>query len=335
MEVARREYSGVPPVAQAVLAPRGRNLLSDPSVPVDIIRVPMALGADRDGVDRGAAELDHALRARLNERGFSDILARLSDSIEITVSGREVAVRDARRHGNALHVEAIAAASRELATVVSAAALAGRLALVIGGDHALSIGSLAGAALARRLGVVWIDAHADINTPETSPSGHVHGMPLAAALGRGPIPLAELGARSRLRLADLAYIGVRDLDAGERLLLRDSAALVRTMDDVEQRGIADVTLEVIDRLCGQGVEAVHVSFDVDALDPSLARGTGTLVPGGLSYREARRLFALLRASDLPIVSVDVVELNPLLDPSGMTTDIAAGLAAALLGETLL
>lgn len=311
------------------------NRLKDPGVLVDVIRVPMALGADREGVDRGAVELDHALRARLAAHGFPDILSRLSQSLEITVAARDTVVRLPHGDENALHVEAIAAASRELASVVDAAVTAGRLALVIGGDHAISIGSLAGTALGRRLGVIWIDAHADINTPETSPSGHVHGMPLAAALGRGPRQLAEIGRRSGLRLDDLVYIGVRDLDAGERALLRESPVLVYPMSSLDSLGIDAAVRESVRRLRERRVEAVHLSFDVDVLDPSIMPGTGTRVPGGLTYREAHRLLTLLRESDLPIVSADVVELNPLLDPGGGSTEVAAALTAVLLGEEML
>lgn len=313
----------------------GGNRLRNAWAPVDVIRVPMALGADREGVDRGASELDVALRDRLFCRGFPSILKRLNESLEISVEERGQASRVSTLYRNALHVDAIAAASRQLASVVGAAVLSGHLALVLGGDHAVSIGSLAGAALSRRLGVIWIDAHADINTPETSPSGHIHGMPLAFALGRGPEPLAGILAGNRLRLDDLVYIGLRDVDAGERELLRDSGALVFTMDRVDALGIDGVVESAIQRLTNNGVEHVHVSFDLDVLDPTIAPGTGTKVPGGMTFREAHRLLTLLRQSDLPIVSVDVVELNPQLDPSGHSTEIAAALTATILGETMI
>jgi arginase len=311
------------------------NRLREPGIPIDVIRVPMALGADRLGVDRGAAELDAAVRARLRGRGFPEVLARLGEPREITVAPLPAARRPDHPHPSALHIDAIAAAGQELAGAVAAAVLGGRLALVIGGDHALSIGSLAGAARAGRLGVIWIDAHGDINTPETSPSGHVHGMPLAAAIGRGPAKLVEIGAAADLRLEDLVYIGVRDLDPGERVLLRQSPALVFPMESIDRQGIEAVARESICRLLERGVEVVHLSFDLDVLDPLVMPGTGTRVPGGLTYREAHLLLTLLRSSDLPIVSVDVVELNPTLDPSGVSTEVAAGLTATLLGEVQL
>lgn len=313
---------------------RRANRLKDPLVPVDVIQVPMALGADRHGVDRGAAALDHAIRERLISRGFDYVADRMGTSREITVDSLDSMPQSDHASSTALHVDAIATASHELAGEVERSVAAGHLALVIGGDHALSIGSLAGASTLGRLGVIWIDAHADINTPETSPSGHVHGMPIAAAIGRGPEKLIHVGSRADLRLEDLVYIGLRDLDVGERLLLRESPALLYPISSVETLGIAAVTYEAIRRLFERKVDAVHISFDLDSLDPTIMPGTGTPVPGGLTYREARQMLSLLRASDLPIVSVDVVELNPTLDPDGGSLNIAAGLTAALLGEEL-
>jgi arginase len=313
---------------------RHTNRLKDERVPVDIIQVPMALGADRHGVDRGAAELDRAVRERLANRGFEHVVARLSSSREIAVDKLGTAPESDHPSTTALHVDAIAAASHLLASEVEQSVKAGHFALVIGGDHALSIGSLAGASTLGRLGVIWIDAHADINTPQTSPSGHVHGMPIAAAIGRGPEALVEVGSRADLHLEDLVYIGLRDLDLGERILLRESPALLFPMSSVETLGIAAVIYEAIRRLLVRNVDAVHISFDLDSLDPTIMPGTGTPVPGGFTYREARQMLSLLRESDLPIVSADIVELNPTLDPTGGSLEIAAGLTAALLGEEL-
>lgn len=309
---------------------RHGNRLKDQQVPIDVIQAPMALGANRAGVDLGAAELDQAVRARLASRGFTGIVDRLSRSQVIDVQP----LGKARERGNVetLNVDTIAAACQGLAAAVEKSVRAGNLALVLGGDHALSIGSLAGAASAGRLGVIWLDAHGDMNIPETSPSGNVHGMPLAAATGRGPRALTDIGERSNLRLEDLVYIGLRDLDPGERLLLRDSPALVYPISSVETLGVAAITYEAIRRLFERGVDAVHLSFDLDVLDPGIMPGTGTPVPGGLTYREAHHMLSLIRASDLPIVSVDVVELNPALDCTGGSLNVAAGLTAALLGE---
>ncbi len=312
--------------------PGRSNRLADPTVAIDVFRVPMALGANRGGVDQGAAALDEALRRRLDSRGYPEILERLRPSADIPVAALGP---DRGSEPNAWHAAEIASACAALANGVAGSVGAGRMALILGGDHALAIGSLAGAAVAGRLGVIWVDAHGDINTPAISPSGNVHGMPLAAALGRGPRGLAAIGSRSGLRLDDVVYIGLRDLDPGERDLLRDGPALVWTIDDVEDRGIDEIVTASVDRLLANAVDAVHLSFDLDALDPAVVPGTGTRVPGGLTYREATRVLALLRRSGLPIVSADVVELNPLLDPSGDSTAVAAALTAALLGETIL
>lgn len=308
------------------------NRLSDPTVAINVFRVPMALGANRDGVDQGAAALDAMLRRRLDARAEQEILDRLRPSREIRVAPLDT---DRGDEPNAWYARGIASACAMLADAVAGSVGAGRLALVLGGDHALSVGSMAGAGVAGRLGVIWVDAHGDINTPEISPSGNVHGMPLAAALGRGPVGLATVGRRSGLRLEDVVYIGLRDLDPGERELLRDGPALAWTIDDVEERGMDEIVSSSVDWLLANDVDAAHLSLDLDALDPSVMPGTGTRVPGGLTYREATRMLALLRRSGLPIVSADVVELNPLLDPSGDSTIVAAALTAALLGETIL
>ena len=313
---------------------RYTNRLKDERVPIDVFQVPMAIGANRHGVDQGAAALDQAVRARLQRRGFDDVLERLAPSRKIHVEALDAMPEQDRSTVRARNVEPIAESSRELAGAVERSVQAGNLSLVLGGDHALSIGSLAGAASLGRLGVIWIDAHADINTPETSPSANVHGMPLATAIGRGAEPLVKIGKRADLRLEDLVYIGLRDLDPGERALLRESPALIYPIASVEKLGIAAVVYEAVRRLVERRVDVVHLSFDLDVLDPTVFPGTGTPVPGGLTYREALLLLQMLRVSDLPIVSVDVVELNPVIDCSGGSLDVATGLTAALLGEEL-
>lgn len=311
------------------------NRLNDSSVPVRLFQVPMALGANQDGVELGAAEIECALRERLRARGFDDVLSRLCQSQEIPVQSLEEARQGIQANERALYVDGIADACERLAASVSETVGAGQFPLILGGDHALSIGSIAGASSLGRLGVVWIDAHGDINTPDTTPSRHVHGMPLAASLGYGPPELVGIGHRFDLALDDLVYIGVRHLDRGERELLRQAPSLVYTMESIDSLGITGVVLEAIRRLVERGVEAVHVSFDLDVLDPVIMPAVGLPAPGGLTYREAYRTMTLLRASELPIVSADVVELNPRLDFTGDATAIAVGLTAALLGEDML
>jgi arginase len=310
------------------------NRLKSQDVAIDVIHVPIALGANRAGVELGAELLDRDMRSVLARRGFPEILDRLSEPRTIDVMSLEDAHNLPQDLENAMHAAPIAEACSRLAEVVAESINAGRFPLILGGDHSLSIGSLAGASGAGRLGAIWIDAHGDINTPGTSPSGNVHGMPLSVSLGYGPQPLVNVGHRFDLAIDDLVYIGVRDLDPGERELLRQSPAMVFTMESVDAMGIDAVTEEAVRRLLERGVEAVHLSFDLDALDPSVFPATGVTVPGGLTFREARRCLTGLRASNLPIVSADIVEFNPLLDDRPETTRIASRLTAALLGEVL-
>ncbi|MEZ4570523.1 MAG: arginase [Thermomicrobiales bacterium] len=274
------------------------------------------------------------MRSVLSYRGFPEIVERLNSPTVIPVAGLDAVDGNEQVVENAFHTEEIRDACDEIADVVKASIGAGRFPLILGGDHSLSIGSLAGASTAGRVGAIWIDAHGDINTPETSPSGNVHGMPLAIALGYGPESLVGIGHRFDLALDDLVYIGVRDLDPGERELLRQSPAMVFTMESVDTMGIDAVTEEAVRRLLERGVDAVHLSFDLDALDPSVFPATGVTVPGGLTYREARRCLTGLRSSNLPIVSADVVEYNPTLDDRPEIAQIASRLTAALLGEQL-
>lgn len=314
---------------------RRRNRFKDASTPVEVVQAAIALGANRAGVELGAAELDLALRRRLMNRGYADVLERLAPSIELVAPTIEEALAAAPPDEEALHVVAIAEFSAQLADVVGERLRAGRAVLTFGGDHSLSIGTLAGASRLGRLGVIWIDAHGDINTPATTPSRRVHGMPVAIALGYGPRVMVAVGHQFDMQLDDLVYIGVRNLDSGERALLRQSPAQVFTMAHVNRLGVADVAAEAVGRLQQRGVDAVHVSFDLDVLDPHAIHGIGSPEPGGLTYREADQLLMLLRDSDLPIVSADFGELDPTLDPSGASARLAAGLAARLLGEEIL
>lgn len=304
--------------------------------PIQPVCFPLALGAVRAGVELGAAALDDALRARLIRRGFPDLLERLRPAITIPAPQAGDEPLDGRRRpGEAMYLDEIAASMPPLASAVADAIRDGALALALGGDHALSLGTLAGAAAtAERLAVLWIDAHGDINTPETSPSGHVHGMPLAAALGRGPSVLTDLFAGTPpIRPEDTVMLGLRDLDPGERAWLAERTIHYATMAHIDDRGLDATIADAIDRLRASGADAVHVSFDLDVLDPLLLPGTGTRVYGGLTFREAARLLRMLRDSDLPIRSLDWVELNPALDPSGGSTAVAAELLAIALGET--
>jgi len=226
-------------------------------------------------------------------------------------------------------------ACAELAALVEAAVREGARPLVLGGDHAIALGTLAGlaAAAGQTGGVVWIDAHGDLNTPETSPSGNVHGMPLAAALGRAP----EWFAHERLCLPALdpvrvALVGIRSLDPAERAFLRASGIRVFTMSDIDRIGIERAMREALERVAGPGF--VHVSLDLDSLDPEVAPGVGTPVRGGLTYREAHLACELIAESGIA-GSFEVVEANPILDRENTTALTAVELVASALGKTIL
>jgi arginase len=242
---------------------------------------------------------------------------------------------DTRRYpGTALQPDAVAVACELLADSVSATIERGRLPVIMGGDHAVSIGSIAGAAdRCERLAVIWIDAHADMNWPEVSPSGRLHGMSLGASMGRGPKQLTGLHNDARkVDPADVYLIGIRLLDPGEESWLQEGCATLYSMPDIDSVGIDASVQHVIARIRASGVDAVHISFDLDSLDPLVLSGTGTAERGGFTYREASRILRLFRDSDLPIRSLDWVELNPDLDPSGGSAEVAADLLAVALGE---
>jgi arginase len=215
----------------------------------------------------------------------------------------------------------------------------GHLPLVLGGDHSLAIGSVAGTACHfaqqdEKIGLIWFDAHGDANTPETTPSGNIHGMSLAVLLGLGDHDLCHLGGRSpKVDPRHTALIGIRDLDPGERETLKKTGVTVYTMRDLDERGMRDVVDEAI-RLAGDGTAGVHLSFDLDVVDPEDAPGTGTPVWGGITYREAHLAMELL-ADRAHIVALDLVEVNPVLDTQNLTGILAAELAQSALGKRIL
>jgi arginase len=214
-----------------------------------------------------------------------------------------------------------------------------RLPLVLGGDHSIAIGSVAGSTgfFARQgesLGLIWFDAHGDANTPETTPSGNIHGMALAISLGLGDPDLVNLGGRSpKVYARNTVVIGIRDVDPGEREILKKSGATIYTMRDLDERGMRDVVDEAI-RIAGDGTAGIHLSFDLDVVDPEDAPGTGTPVWGGITYREAHLAMEML-SDRAQIVTIDLVEVNPVLDTQNMTGILAAELAQSLLGKRIL
>ena len=241
-----------------------------------------------------------------------------------------LAVDDAR----ARYLPEILDACAALAALVEESVREGSRPLVLGGDHAIAMGTLAGlaAAAGQPGGVIWIDAHGDLNTPETSPSGNVHGMPLAAALGRS----SAWFAHDRLTLpaidpSRVALVGIRSLDPAERAFLREADIRVFTMSDIDRIGIEHAMREALDRVAGPGF--VHVSLDLDSLDPEVAPGVGTPVPGGLTYREAHLACELIAESGI-VGSFEVVESNPILDRENTTARTAVELVASALGQTI-
>jgi arginase len=298
------------------------------AAPVSIIGAPLDLGQTRRGVDMGPSAIRYAgLEERLVEIGRT-----VSDRGNVAAPELEaLALHDER----ARFLPEILAGCADLAALVEESVRAGARPLVLGGDHAVALGTLAGlaAAAGEAGGVIWIDAHADINVPESSPSGNVHGMPLAAALGRAP----EWFRHERLTLPALdpsrvALVGIRSLDEGERAYLRESGIRVFTMSDIDRIGIERAMREALDRVSGPGF--VHVSLDLDALDPEVAPGVGTPVRGGLTYREAHLACELIAEAGVA-GSFEVVEANPILDRENTTALTAVELIASALGKTII
>jgi arginase len=299
---------------------------------VDIYGVPIDLGAGRRGVDMGPTALRIAgVAARLAALG-----CEVRDQGNIPVPLPETmgaASREAR------YVREIAEVCGALYAQVQSSLASGRLALSLGGDHSLAAGSVAGSAAAMRrngrpLALLWVDAHGDMNTPESSPSGNVHGMPLACLLGKGPGELSGIGGFfPKVDPARCAVIGLRNLDEREKGIVRDSGVAAYTMNTIDRRGLAAVMDEALGRLC-EGDAAVHVSFDMDGVDPSVSPGVGTPVRGGFSYREAHLIMEMV-ADTRRLIALDMVELNPILDDRNSTAVLGCELILSALGKRIL
>ena len=300
---------------------------------VRVLGVPMDLGADRRGVDMGPSAIRYA--------GLADQIERIGQSC---VDGGDIAVprpeerdpdSDGFGVGHAKYITEAREVCEDVATAVSATVDDGEFPLVLGGDHSIAIGTAAGVADGRNTGIVWFDAHGDFNTPETTPSGNVHGMSLAAILGIGPFADVAWAHTPRVRPENVALVGIRDVDDGERDLIRESPISAYTMTDIDERGITEIVEEAVD-VATQDVEQVHVSFDMDCLDPNEAPGVGTPVRGGISYREAHAAMELLHSHAGPrLCSFEVVEVNPILDQHNRTAELATELVASALGQRIL
>ncbi len=294
--------------------------------PIRILGVPADLGAGRRGVDMGPSAIRYArLSQEIEALGLAcEDTGNLKVPLAETVGSGDPRLR---------HLRPIVDVCRQARDQVAAALDQARFPLLLGGDHSLSIGSLAGVcARWERPGVIWVDAHADFNTHETTPSGNVHGMSLAAGTGRGAPELLALFKNRFVDPSRVALVGARALDAGEKDLLREAGVHVFTMTDIDRHGIQSVMGRALDR-AGSDADAVHVSFDVDAVDPAVAPGVGTPVDGGLSYREAHFVMEFLAESGL-MRSLELVELNPILDERNRTGKLAVELIASALGKRI-
>ena len=299
---------------------------------VHLIGVPLDLGGGRRGVDMGPSAVRiagigdrlTALGHHVTDRG--DIVTPTPETRE-SGDPKKRYVQEIRDVCQALYAQALDSHA------------SGAFPIVIGGDHSLGVGSVAASAThakrqGRPLGLIWVDAHADMNTPATTVSGNVHGMPLAALLGEEPRELALVGGdEPKVAAAHVVLVGIRNLDEREKEAVRASCVHVFTMKDIDRQGAASVIELAIDIAC-RDTAGIHVSFDLDVCDPSIAPGVGTPVRGGLNYREAHTAMEIL-ADARQIIALDLVEVNPVLDHQNMTAVLAAELAASALGQRIL
>jgi len=313
----------VPPSSRARAAVRD---------PIQIISVPIDLGASRRGTDAGPSALRVAgLAQALRDQRYPVVR-------EIDLRAPPAETRDPGDGSRRFKAE-ILAVCRELAEVTCDTLDQGRFPLVLGGDHSLAMGSVSGVAdhfrqQGQDIGVIWLDAHGDMNTPSSSPSGNVHGMPLAHLLGYGDADLSALAfAGAKVRPDRVALVGIRDIDDRERDLIHASGVHTFTMRDIDEQGIASVSRQAIE-IVSAGTAGFHLSFDVDVCDPAYMPGSGTLSPGGVSLREAHLILEVCADSG-QLRSMDVVELNPFLDQGNVSAETAVSLVQSAFGHSIL
>lgn len=292
---------------------------------VRIIGVPLDLGQEQRGVDLGPGALRYAgLSSRLAELGYV-----VEDMGNVAVPVRDVLDGEREAH----YLPSISKVCEAVYQAGRAAIDDGVIPVFMGGDHSVAIGSIGGITHDGPAGVVWIDAHGDFNTPGTSPSGNIHGMVVAALLGDGYQELVQVGRNgAKLKPSDLVMIGLRELDPQEKVRLRGSGISVYTMRDIDELGMGRVAREALGKL--SHLPRIHVSLDLDGLDPMEVPGVGTTSPGGLTYREAQLLMEII-ADSRQLCSLDLVEINPILDHSNRTAKIAVELAASVFGATII
>jgi arginase len=290
--------------------------------------MPMDLGQMRRGVDMGPSAIRYA---GVNER-LQMLFDEVNDLGDISIGRPEVQIDKESKLRN---LELIAEKTAILADKVDEVIQSGAFPLVLGGDHSIAIGTLAGVSRHyQNLGVIWYDAHGDLNTAETSPSGNIHGMPLAVSIGLGHPMLTKIGGyQPKVKPENIVIIGARSLDEGERALIKEKGIRVYTMHEIDRLGMTKVMEESIEYL-QERTDGVHLSLDLDGLDPTDAPGVGTPVNGGISYRESHLAMEMLAESEI-ITSAEFVEVNPILDEKNKTASVAVALMGSLFGEKLL
>lgn len=303
--------------------------------PVHVVGAPTDYGASRRGVDMGPSAIRYAgLHGQLEAAGIDCI-----DTGDLPVPRMEERTDDGSLAGGgrAKFLDETEDVCTRLADQVAETIADDAMPLVLGGDHSIAIGSLAGAGRNHDIGTIWFDAHGDYNTPSTSPSGNVHGMPLAAALGKDQFADYPWAQSNGLNEENVVWIGLRDVDDTESRDIRESAGTAYTMSDIDERGITDVVSEAID-IATDGVDGIHVSLDLDWLDPNEAPGVGTPVRGGVTYREAHSAMELISEqveTHDDLFSLEFVEVNPILDQTNTTAELATELIASACGKSIL
>lgn len=302
--------------------------MDDKQQKICIVGMPMDLGQGRRGVDMGPSAVRYAKVAKmLEELGYA-----VEDLGDLSVPSPEVIpIIDPKLK----YLPAICDVSEKLAEQVRSVLQQGHFPLVLGGDHSLALGSVAGVSrFVEELGVIWFDAHGDLNTHETTPSGNIHGMPLAASLGRGHADLVQIGGFSpKIHPENVAIVGARSLDPQEQELIRELGIHVFTMHEIDRIGMTHVMEQVI-QIVSKNTDGVHLSFDLDGLDPKDAPGVGTPIPGGVTYRESHLAMEMLAEARI-LTSAEFVEINPILDTANQTAKVAVQLIGSVFGKKIL
>ncbi len=293
-----------------------------------IIGAPSDLGQGRRGVDMGPSAIRYAgLKEKLQGLGYD-----VEDLGNVSVPTPEM---HKVKNEKLKYLDEVTKVCNSLQEVVSGVMREGHLPIILGGDHSISIGSVAGVASeCKSFGVIWFDAHGDMNTEETTPSGNIHGMPLAVNLGLGHDTLVKIGGFSpKVKPENVVLVGIRSIDENEAKLIRETGVKCYTMPEIDRRGMGPVMEEAI-KIAANGTEGIHLSLDLDALDPTFAPGVGTPVNGGVTYREGHLAMEILAAAN-KLISVDVVEVNPILDTHNQTGNMAVELVESLFGKTVM